>query len=276
MPCRVGHRRLGDLADEPLGAQAVAPELGDRDHRQPMRAGERLELAAAAPSRVRSGVTTSERTPAGWSPASRARSTAASVWPGRSSTPPGRLRSGKMWPGRTKSAGDGVRIGERAERPRAVGGRDARRDARGEVDRDRERGALPLSVVADHQRQVELVEPLAWESAAQMTPEVCSRKNASDSRRDRVGGHDEVALVLAVLVVGDDDHLAATDRGDGLRSECGHPPDSPPLIGVQPGLRVRRRPRRPSLGRTCSPKRSISRRGSSRQTIRPSRPSMSS
>ena len=39
-------------------------------------------------------------------------------------------------------AGDGVRIGERAERSRAIGGRDARRDPVSEVDRHRERGAL--------------------------------------------------------------------------------------------------------------------------------------
>ncbi len=41
--------------------------------------------------------------PAGRRPASRARSTAASVCPLRTRTPPGRARSGKMWPGRTKS-----------------------------------------------------------------------------------------------------------------------------------------------------------------------------
>ena len=44
-------------------------------------------------------------TPAGTSPASRARSTLASVWPTRCSTPPGRARSGKMWPGRRRSDG---------------------------------------------------------------------------------------------------------------------------------------------------------------------------
>ncbi len=41
--------------------------------------------------------------PTGVSPASRQRSTAASVWPGRSRTPPGRARNGKTCPGRTRS-----------------------------------------------------------------------------------------------------------------------------------------------------------------------------
>ena len=42
-------------------------------------------------------------TPTGGSPESLQRSTAASVWPERSSTPPSLAISGKMWPGRAKS-----------------------------------------------------------------------------------------------------------------------------------------------------------------------------
>ena len=52
-----------------------------------------------------SGRITSQITAAGSSPASLQRSTEASVWPARTSTPPVRARSGKMWPGRTRSAG---------------------------------------------------------------------------------------------------------------------------------------------------------------------------
>src|ERR671937_806024 len=47
----------------------------------------------------------SHTTPAGISPANRARSTAASVCPARTSTPPSRARSGKTRPGWTRSAG---------------------------------------------------------------------------------------------------------------------------------------------------------------------------
>ena len=45
----------------------------------------------------------SQITPAGARPAIRARSTAASVWPARTSVPPSRARSGKMCPGLTRS-----------------------------------------------------------------------------------------------------------------------------------------------------------------------------
>ena len=47
----------------------------------------------------------SQMTPAGLSLASRARSTAPSFWPVRTSTPPRRARRGKTCPGTTKSSG---------------------------------------------------------------------------------------------------------------------------------------------------------------------------
>ena len=54
---------------------------------------------------VPSSLTSSAIAPAGDCPANRARSTAASVWPARRSTPPGTARSGKTWPGRVSSKG---------------------------------------------------------------------------------------------------------------------------------------------------------------------------
>jgi hypothetical protein len=47
----------------------------------------------------------SHSAPTGVRPARRARSTAASVCPGRRRTPPARARSGSTWPGRTRSCG---------------------------------------------------------------------------------------------------------------------------------------------------------------------------
>ena len=54
---------------------------------------------------VPSSLTSSHSTPAGRSPASTARSIAASVCPGRRSTPPALARSGTTWPGRDRSEG---------------------------------------------------------------------------------------------------------------------------------------------------------------------------
>ena len=47
----------------------------------------------------------SQITPAGYRPAMRERSTAASVWPARTITPPSRARSGETCPGRARSPG---------------------------------------------------------------------------------------------------------------------------------------------------------------------------
>ncbi len=67
----------------------------------------------------------SQITPLGLSPASRETSTAASVWPARTSTPPSRAISGKTWPGVTmwlasllaSIATDTVRARSAAEMP---------------------------------------------------------------------------------------------------------------------------------------------------------------
>ncbi len=62
-------------------------------------------LSCGTRAMVPSGFMISQITPAGERPAMRARSTEASVWPARTSTPPSRARSGKMWPGRARSPG---------------------------------------------------------------------------------------------------------------------------------------------------------------------------
>ena len=121
-----------------------------------------------------------------------------------------------MWPGRARSAGVGRRVDQRVHGRAAVGGGDAGRRAVLGVDRDRERGALALGVLRarHHQRQLQLVEPLALHRQADHAARV------ADHERHLLGRHllgrdDEVALVLAVLVVDDDDELAARDRVDG-------------------------------------------------------------
>ena len=56
-----------------------------------------------------------------------------------------------------------------------------------------------------------------------MTPEVCRTKKAMRLGRGELGRHDEVALVLAVLVVDHDDDLAPGDGGHGLLDRCERP-----------------------------------------------------
>ena len=100
--------------------------------------------------------------------------------------------------------------------------------------------------------------------AAQMTPDVCSRKNASDS---------VVAASAAMMKSPSFSRsmssvtMTTSPRPIAARAFTA----SADILLASPRrnrLRVRRRPRA-ELGRTCSPKRSISRRGSSRQPSGP-------
>src|SRR5678815_1120025 len=114
-----------------------------------------------------SGCRTSHSTPAGYRPASCARSTVASVWPARLRTPPCCAMSGKTWPGIRMSSGrrDGSVIARTvAARSNALVPLD--------VDRDRERGAVALVVLRDHQRDPELVEALRRHRHADDAPAV--------------------------------------------------------------------------------------------------------
>ena len=71
--------------------------------RRPWRSQKRARSGTRA--MVPSSFMTSQRTAEGSSPAIRARSTEASVWPARFRTPPVWARSGNMWPGRFRSEG---------------------------------------------------------------------------------------------------------------------------------------------------------------------------
>src|SRR6266699_5053923 len=204
----------------------------------------------------------SQMTPAGAKPARRARSTAPSVCPARTSTPPRRARSGKTCPGLTMSAGVAsarmaVRMvaarstadlgalglsgahqhaapprAEREDVPRAhdvAGGRvgpdggadgggaidrrDAAPDAMARVDRDGERGPERRAVLAHHHRKAELVAAALRQREAD-EPAPVGRHEVDVLGRDALGRDAEVALVLAILVVHEDDHAAGADLGE--------------------------------------------------------------
>ena len=152
---------------------------------------------------VPSSLTISQITPAGGSPASAARSTAASVCPGRRSTPPSPARSGNTWPGRVSSCGSVAESARTPDRPGPVGRRDPGGDAVPGVDRDGEGRALAVLVDPAHRRQLEPVAVAARQRHADHA-RVYRMVNATSSGVAS-RGEDEVALVLPVLVVDHDD-----------------------------------------------------------------------
>ena len=93
------------------------------------------------------------------------------------------------------------------DRARAVGGGDAGGDALAGLDRDGERRLERRLVLGRHQVEPELVAALGRQRQADQPAAVLGHE-VDRLGRDELGRHREVALVLAVLVVADDDHPA--------------------------------------------------------------------
>ncbi len=91
-----------------------------------------------------------------------------------------------------------------------VGGRDAGRDALTRFDGDRERGLVGRLVLERHELESELVAASGRQREADPAPGLTGHE-VHGFRRGELRGHDEVALVLTVLVVDDDDHLPGRD-----------------------------------------------------------------
>ena len=128
-----------------------------------------------------------------------------------------------MWPGWTRSCGARLRVDRHGDRVRAVGGGDAGRHSLARLDGDGERRAEPRLVALRHLRQAELLAPLAGEAEAD-EPARVRRHEVDRLVGGELRGDDEVALVLAVGIVDDDDHPAGADVLDRLldRRELAH------------------------------------------------------
>ena len=156
----------------------------------------------------------SQMTPAGSRPARRARSTEPSVCPSE----PGRRRAaraaGNTCPGIDQIVGAGAARDGDADRLGPL----ARRDAGGRpvagVDADRERRVVARLVVGRHHRQPELGHALLGERQADEAPPLAGHE-VDRLGGDQIGRHRQIALVLAILVVDQDDHAAGADRLDG-------------------------------------------------------------
>ncbi len=127
----------------------------------------------------------SHSTPAGMRPASRQRSTTASVCPARRRTPPSSARSGKMWPGRARSAGTVARIRERPDRRRPVCGGDPRGRAVDVVHRHREGRFVERRVRVRPSAPAARARARGPSSGAQMMPPPVRREEIDDRRRPR-------------------------------------------------------------------------------------------
>src|SRR5262252_5593709 len=113
----------------------------------------------------------------------------------------------------------GVRVHEVADRCHAVVRRDAGRDQVAGLDGHAERGAVAAGVVVHHRLDLELVEPGGEDGRADQAARVAGHERDLLGR-DQLGSDAEVALVLAVLVVDDDDEPAVLEVRQGLGYGC--------------------------------------------------------
>jgi hypothetical protein len=108
-----------------------------------------------------------------------------------------------------------LRVHGREDGGGAVGGRDACGDAFACLDGDGEGRAEERGVVGDLHRQVQLVAALLGQGHADEAAGV-RRHEVDNLGRDQLGRTCEVALVLAVLIVHDDNHAAFAQVSGGL------------------------------------------------------------
>ncbi len=125
------------------------------------------------------------------------------------------------------------RIDGRAHGVRLVVDADAGRDALARLDRDRERCLVDRFVLGRHQLEAELVAAPGGQREADPAARLACHE-VDRVRSDVLGSHDEVALVLAILVVDDDDHLPGGDVLERLVDGC-----EPDLLACRRAHRVR-------------------------------------
>ena len=206
---------LRHLRHEAFGPHAIADQIRDRDHQQLVLLRELRRAPARAPC-VPSSFMISQITPAGVEPGDAREIDRRFGLSGAHQHAAVARAQRKHVAGPREIGGLGLRIDRRADGRGAIGGGDA--GARAALGFDRRRRTPSRSASSscvDHQRNLELVEPLAGHRQADQAAAVLGHE-VDRLGRHLLGGHRQIAFVLAILVVDDDDHLAAADRGDGV------------------------------------------------------------
>ena len=199
-------------------APAIRDEVGDRDQLQPVlrRHLPQLRQAGHRAVRIHDLADDPRRTHAG-----EAREVDRCFRVARALQHPTGLRAqGERVTRFPEVLRDRVGVEHLADGCRSVVGRDPRASVR-EIDRNAERGLVRRGQLGNHRRDRQLVEALGDYRHADQAAPVC-RHEVDDLRRDALRGDDEVAFVLAVCVVDDDDDVPLADVGDCLFDRSEH------------------------------------------------------
>ena len=111
-----------------------------------------------------------------------------------------------------------LRIEQHLHRVAALKGRDSRRRIIG-INADGERRLVIVRVVLHHLPDLKFVETAAGDRRADQSARM-RRHKIHVLRCERLGGDDDVALVLPVLIINDDEHLPISDILDCLCNRC--------------------------------------------------------
>ena len=210
----IGRQRRGrDAADERLGPHPVLDQIRDGDHRQlvPLRELRQLRHARHRPVLVHDFADHAGRIEPGDAREVDRRFGLAGA---HEHAAVARAQRRDV-PGPDEVRGPGLRIDGRQDRGGAIGRGNPGRHVILGVDRDAEGGAELRRVVVHRERQLELVEALAGHRQADL-PAAFPGHEVDDLGRDLLRRDGQVPLVLAVLVVDDDDHAAVAEGVDGL------------------------------------------------------------
>src|SRR5450759_4394433 len=209
-----GHRHGGGPADELLVAAPVLDEVGDGDDLEAVLLGVRDEIGHAGHRAV---VVHDLADDGRGVQAGEAREVDAGLrLPRALEHAAGARHEGEHVSRLHERLGPGLWIDGHLDGVCAVGGGDACGDALARLDRDGERRLQARLVVGRHRRQIQLRAALRRERQAdEATAFLGHEVDACGGGELR--GHREVALVLAVLVVADDDHPALAQVVERIR-----------------------------------------------------------
>ena len=200
--------RRGDPLHQPVVAHPVLDQVGDRDHQQVVAAREAFQLRDARhrPVLVHDFADDAGRVEAG---------EAREVDGGLGLTGPDQHAAvarpeGRDMPRLRQIGGLRRGIDGDANRGGAVGRRDARGGHLPGVDGDGERRLETRGVLADDHRDLQLIQPIPGHRQADQAPSV-ARHEVDGVGCHLLGGNRQIALVLAIFVVDDDDDPAVAE-----------------------------------------------------------------